>query len=327
MNIAFFISHFLERGTEVAVYDYALHNEEILNNKSYIICFTPEKQKNMNAPTERYSYNKFKDRFEIIEINDINDMKNIIEKYNLDFFYTLIYGNYDPMYKFEDKNLWGKCKTIKHCVFQTDCPQGDYYISISNVLNKNCHTNIDVIPHIVYLKNVKENLRKELNIPDDAVVFGRYGGFGEFDINFVYNAIIDYINKDDKVYFIFMNTKIFYEHPRIIYLERSVELSYKSKFINTCDGMIHARSIGETFGLSVAEFSSHNKPVITSLCGDLEHVSILKDKGIYYTSYDDLMKIFDNFVQIKNSKEDWNAYNDYSPENIMKLFQNIFNQK
>ena len=29
--------------------------------------------------------------------------------------------------------------------------------------------------------------------------------------------------------------------------------------------MIHARSEGETFGLSIGEFSSKNKPVITSI--------------------------------------------------------------
>ena len=59
MNIAFFVRHFTERGTEVAIYDYAKYNEEILNNKSYIICFTPETQKKINFPPERYSYDKF----------------------------------------------------------------------------------------------------------------------------------------------------------------------------------------------------------------------------------------------------------------------------
>ena len=29
MNIGFFIRHFTERGTEIAIYDYAKYNEEI----------------------------------------------------------------------------------------------------------------------------------------------------------------------------------------------------------------------------------------------------------------------------------------------------------
>ena len=65
MNIGFFVRHFTERGTEIAIYDYAKYNEELLNNKSYIICFTKEKQKNIGFPIERISYNKFKSRFQI----------------------------------------------------------------------------------------------------------------------------------------------------------------------------------------------------------------------------------------------------------------------
>ena len=71
MNIAFFVRHFTERGTEIAIYDYANYNKEILNNQSYIICFTEEKQKNIGFPLERYSYEKFKSKFQIIEIGNI----------------------------------------------------------------------------------------------------------------------------------------------------------------------------------------------------------------------------------------------------------------
>lgn len=35
-------------------------------------------------------------------------------------------------------------------------------------------------------------------------------------------------------------------------------------FIRTCDAMLHARMSGETFGLAIAEFSAHNRPVLTS---------------------------------------------------------------
>jgi hypothetical protein len=59
LNIGFFVRHFTERGTEVATYDYAKYNEELLNNKSIIICFTEQKQKQMNFPQQRFSYDKF----------------------------------------------------------------------------------------------------------------------------------------------------------------------------------------------------------------------------------------------------------------------------
>jgi hypothetical protein len=322
MNIGFFVRHFTERGTEVAIYDYSKYNEEILNNKSYIICFTEETQKKINFPTMRHSYDKFNNRFQVIEIEDISDMKNVIQKYNLSFFYTLTDGCGNDVYDFNNKNIWGNCKTIKHCVFNTTYPESDFYISIAKSLNNKNNTNIDVIPHIVKLPESNENLRDELNIPNDAVVFGRYGGFDEFNISTAHNAIKEYINIDKSCYFLFMNTNKFYEHPRIIYLDKSLDLFSKVKFINTCDVMIHAREMGETFGLSVAEFSMKNKPIITCRCGDLEHIEILGDKAIIYNSFEELINIFTNIKSIINSRSNWNAYDlYYSPTYVMNLFK------
>ena len=320
MNIGFFVRHFTERGTEVAIYDYAKYNEELLNNKSYIICFTQETQKNINFPTERFSYDKFNHRFQIIEIFNITQMSLVISKYKLSFFYTLTGGGND-VYQFNNKNIWKNCKTIKHCVFDTTYCESDFYISIAHYLNFKYKTNYPVIPHIVTLPNCDENLRDSLGIPSDAIVFGRYGGMDEFNIHFVYDAIKEHLKLEKNCYFLFMNTKPFYQHPRIIYLDKNVDLNYKVQFINTCDAMIHARMMGETFGLSVAEFSIKNKPIITCPVGDLEHIKILGNKAITYKSVKELMNIFKNIKFIINSRSDWNAYQMYSPENIMKIFQ------
>lgn len=330
--VGFFSRHFTERGTEVAIYDYAKYNEDILGNKSYIICFTPHAQRRIGFPQNRDSYNKFKTRFEILEINDISEMANIIQLHNIHFFYTLTHGEKGDIYQFDNKNIWiPQCKTIKHCVFGTTGAESDYYISISNHLNEKNGTNLVVIPHIVSLPSLTENLRNELNIPSDATVIGRYGGETEFNLSMAHQAIYEFVNdpsnQSKSTYFLFMNTRKFYEHPRIIYLDKSVDLEYKTKFINTCDAMIHARDIGETFGLSIAEFSIKNKPIITCPCGDLEHIKILKDKAIQYRSKDELLEIFKNILTIANSQTDWNAYSEYSPEKIMKLFdEHIFNK-
>ena len=191
MNIGFFLRHFTERGTEVAAYDYAHYNETILGNKSIIICFTPEKQQSLEWPMTRASYDKFKARFPIVEINDISEMRNVISQYNLGFFYTLTHGSRD-IYEFENKQIWGSCNTIKHCVFDTTCPEGDFYISIGDCLNNRIHTNIPVIPHIIQLPECNENLRSELQIPSDAVVLGRHGGSTQFNIPFTHEAIKEF---------------------------------------------------------------------------------------------------------------------------------------
>lgn len=317
MNVSFFLRQFNERGTSVATYDYAKYNEEILGNKSYIISF----KENENDMYSSSSYERFSFRFEIIEISDITDMKWVIEKYNLHFFYTLASGELDAIYQFENKELWRNCKTIKHCVFNTTYPESDFHISISNDLNERYHTNLAVIPHIVLLPDWNENLRETLNIPKDAIVFGRYGGKDEFNIPYTKQAIQDYLYYDPYVYFLFMNTVPFYNHPNIIYVKGCLEPVYKVTFINTCDAMIHAREMGETFGLSIAEFSSKNKPVITCPCGDLEHIRILGDRAILYHNKDELFDIFCNIRSLIGMRSDWNAYTRFTPYEVMNLFQ------
>jgi hypothetical protein len=321
MNVGFFMRHFTERGTEVAIYDYANYNETILKNKSYILCFNEQAQQREGFPPDRHSYDKFRKRFQIIEINDMNDMADVIREFHIDFFYTLTHGGGEDIYQFHNKQLWGDCKTIKHCVFDTTYPESDFYISISQFLNEKYNTKVPVIHHIVDLPDTDENLRNELNIPKDAIVFGRHGGMYEFNINITHEAIKEYLQSSDNSYFLFMNTFRFYEHPRIIYLDRNVDLEYKVKFINTCDAMIHARFCGETFGLSIAEFSIKNKPIITCPIGDLEHIQILREKAILYHSTEQLVNIFKNIKTIISSRSDWNAHRLYSPEYVMGLFK------
>lgn len=321
MNVAFFVRHFTERGTEVAIYDYAKYNEEILHNKSFIVCFTPEAQKRHRFPSERCSFEHFRCRFPMIEIHDMHEMTYLIQLHNFSFFYTLTGGGSSDIYDFHDKALWGPCKTIKHCVFETRYPEADFHISISETLNQKNRTDLLVIPHIGGLPQTEDDLREELSIPKDAVVFGRHGAPDEFNISFVHDVIRDHLERDREVYFLFLNTDVFYVHPRIVYLKRTVDPVYKAKFVNSCDAMIHARQIGETFGLSVAEFSCKNKPVITCRCGDTEHLKILGDMAVVYQNREQLADIFANIKTILASRTIWNAYKLYTPEYVMNLFQ------
>ena len=328
VNVVFFVRHFTERGTEVAIYDYAHYNEVVLGNKSYIVCLTPEAQMQYGLTTERTSYDKFNQRFEwIIFINNISNMSDVINKYKINFFYTLTHGGPD-IYQFDNKQIWGSCKTIKHCVFNTLCPESDYYITIGHHLNEKYDTIYKVIPHMVSLPDEDAHLKDELNIPNDAIVLGRYGGYNEFNIDITHKAIIEFLKCDSNVYFLFMNTRPFYKHPRIIYLDKNTDMLYKTKFINTCDAMIHARMEGETFGLSVAEFSIKNKPIITFPGVDIEHIKILGENAIQYNSLNGLIDIFTNIRTIIKSRNNWNSYLDYSPDKVMELFDVfIFSKK
>ena len=325
-KVAFFVRHFDERGTGVAIYDYAHYNEVLLGNKSYIVHLSKKGVEKYGLDNIKHSYNKFNSRFELIEIDNIDDMKYVIEQWKLDYFYTLTHGKTD-IYQFSNKEIWGKCKTIKHCVFNTTHNESDYYISIGDYLNEKYNTNLPVIPHIINLPDVKNNFRDILKIPKDAIVLGRYGGFEKFDLKITHDAIIEFLDNNSNVYFLFMNTKNFHSHPNIIYLDKSIDISFKSKFINTCNAMIHARSDGETFGLSIGEFSSKNKPIITCNCGDLEHIKLLGNKAIIYNNKNELLDIFNNISKLINQNEDWNCYKNFTPKKIMNLFnKQIFNK-
>ena len=72
-------------------------------------------------------------------------------------------------------------------------------------------------------------------------------------------------------------------------------MNTKVKFINTCDVMLHARQVGESFGLSCAEFSIRNKPIITYLNSpERNHIDTLGEKGIYFETESDILHILRN---------------------------------
>jgi hypothetical protein len=91
--------------------------------------------------------------------------------------------------------------------------------------------------------------------------------------------------------------------------------------------MLHASSQGETFGLSVGEFSTLNKPIITSIANNYcnSHIEILGDKAIIYNNYESILSIFKNISSIIKKSDEWNAYANYEPINVMKQFYNVFN--
>jgi hypothetical protein len=101
----------------------------------------------------------------------------------------------------------------------------------------------------------------------------------------------------------------------------------KVAFINTCDAMIHGRARGETFGLTVAESSTMNKPVITfNGSAERNHIDILGDAGIYYSDYNSLVNILMNISVSDIKDKNWNRYTDFTPTKVMAQFNKIFLQ-
>lgn len=153
----------------------------------------------------------------------------------------------------------------------------------------------------------------------------RTGGPETFDLTFVHEAIQEVVKEREDVYFLFLYTYEFMDpHPRVKHFPASMDKVWITKLINSCDAMIHARGQGESFGLSVAEFSIRNKPVITwKNSGDRCHLDILGDKGIYYTDKKEVKDILLNFTP--DSSQNWDRYSElFSPESVMNKFKQVF---
>ena len=309
--IAFHQEHLSERGTSVAIYDYADYNEKLLGNKSIII------YKKNHSLTHTQMKNRFKSRFNCFEYENNEEINNIIINEDVFAFYNIAGENVRlPIYN---------CRNLTHSVFSGVMTHGDVHCAISEVVSDF----LKVVPHMVSLSiekdnPTKDNMRKELGIPEEATVIGRHGGKYSFDIESVKDYVKKLVDSNENIWFLFLNTECFIKHDRVIHLESTVDPHLKCKFILTCDAMLHASRLGETFGLAIAEFSVCNKPIITTTAGELMHLRILNDKALIYDDFNSLKEIITNIKSISSKRKNWNAYEAYSPENVMEIFNDIF---
>ena len=317
-KIGFYDNGLCERGTTTALYSYAHYAEKYFNCDSIIFYDIAHHANNSNV------IKKFNDRFKVYGCSNFEQIDIILLNENIKYFYNTCGG------KINSTTLVKNSKNLIHAVFQIE-PFGDIYSAVSHyIINKSEYKYIKDVPCMIDLpidcnSEYSPNMRFELHIPIDALVLGRYGGKHQFDLVIAHNAIKNILEQDDNIYFLFVNTAEFYNHPRIIYLDIIVDPIQKVKYINTCDAMIHARSDGETFGLAIAEFSTLNKPIITCKSNmDNCHIDILGEKAIIYDSEENLIDIFKNIRIIIKSRHDWNAYKEYTPEKVMKKFNEVF---
>lgn len=316
MRIAFHSEQLGVRGTEIALYDYAHYNRMLLGNDSIIIS---------NASSDLSALDKFKKNYQTLLYTDFREVQKWVDEYKIDAVYYIKAGA-------NDGKLVPNAKNLVHAVFQLYHPHGDVYAYVSKWLaTRMSNGSIPYVPHMVDIlrHNHDKDYREFLNIPKDATVFGYYGGPTSFNIDFAKRAVEDVAKANKNTYFIFMNVNAFCDESNVIFLEGSADLEKKIGFINTCDACIHARNGGESFGLTIAEFSTMNKPVITtSYCteplNDLAHIEMLGDKAVIYTDYISLVDILHNFKDIKNTKEDWNAYREFTPSAVMGQFAKVF---
>jgi len=307
------------RGVHIAIFDYAFHNQEILGNQS-VVFYDGQSKNNETSVIE-----KFQQYFDLIPYQDFKDLNIVSEKSAIDAMYIIKSGEIDSQVVESAPNLI-------HAVFPQNLKErhGQVYAFVSEWLSKECSNfKIPYVPHMIALPELKDDLRTLLDIPGDSTVFGCYGGSDSFNIKFVQQSIKKIILANKNIYFIFMNISPFVQHQRIIFLPGNSDIAYKVKFINTCDAMIHARGIGESFGLACGEFSIRNKPVITyALSPQRSHIDILGNKALKYKGPRELEKILLGFDKAWSASQNWDCYSEkFSPAPVMEQFDRVFLEK
>ncbi len=315
MKIAFHDNSLSLRGTTVAIYDWAYWTRHYLGIEP-IIMFDVNHSANDSGVIE-----KFESEFSVFGYSNLSQIDTILEKNNCDAFLMEKGGEPDGV-------LSSVCKNLINAIsgnWKSEWVHGDVYAMGSKWLSKITDYKIPYVPYMVYLPNTDENMRNELGIPQNDLVFGRNGGWETFDLDFVKQAIVEVLEERTDIWFVFQFTEPFVNHERVIYLPGTANLETKVKFINTCDVMLHARKVGESFGLSCAEFSIRNKPVITYYNSpEKNHIDTLGEKGIYYENKSDILHILRNLDKNEINALEWNCYREYSPEKVVQKFKEVY---
>ena len=310
--IAFHTPQIDVRGSCVALFDYALYHEKLLNGKSLII--VPKNSKN-----DPLAIRKYTNRFPVIFYKDKDHMERILTQFNCDILYCIKYGLNDGIYS---QNI----PTCIHCVFDMSESHGTVYAAVSSAVAEKYNKQL-FVPHMIGLRpSNKENMREELGIGAHDIVLGRLGGLDTFDLEFAREVIKRVVNERKDVYFLLGNTPEFYKHNQIIHFDKIITDNDKNRFIATCDAHIEFGSLGHSFGLNIAEYSVNNKPLIiyNGKVWNRAHIDIIKDKGLYFENEKELYIILTTFNKKDYEGKDLNCYKDYSPKKVMEIFKKVF---
>ena len=316
-KVLFYDPHSNERGTSTALFEYALYNQTILGNKSHVC-----------VGSVGLGFDRLAKNFDVHVLAGtdlLNELNDLVLSTGSTHFYTLKAGHNDGV-------LVNSARNLVHVVFPVHEPHGDVYAYVSDWLASEWGNGCPAVPHMITSPCVDGDLREELSIPREAFVFGWYGG-GNFGMPFARRAIKKAAAMRPRVRFIFMNCDRFTDHPNVSFLPTSLDSSRKSKFVNTCDAMVHANSRGETFGIAVGEFSVRGKPVLVYDLNETlwerpgkAHLHHLGDACVKYSDYDSFLDILLRFDKEDVAARNWVRYDQFTPEKVMERFDRVFIQ-
>ena len=317
MTVAFHTNTLFFRGSENALWDYAVLNEKVLGNRS-VICFR-ERPELATSPVAA----RWRSRFPVLTYRSKKDFSEKMRQAGAEILYMIKPGPYDGM-------LVEGVRNCVHAMYLTEEFHGDSFAFVSRWMSRAATGREDsYVPHFVPRFESTENLRARLGIPDGARVFGRHGAADTFNIPFARKAVLAHARRHPEDHFVFLNTNPMNPRgdtlPNIHHLPATIDAGEKGRFLATCDAMVHAQESGETFGLAIAEFAVLGKPVITlarPLTGSHAHLEMLRGKGLLYANQWDLEQIFQEFTPREVGETEYEEYAD--PVRVMEIFRRKF---
>ncbi len=312
MRIGFQAGTLNERGMSVALHDYALGVQDKLGHEAFVFYSA--------AKSDPAVVEKFGKSVTLVPMKPGDDSRRTSEPLNLDFCYYIREGRRGPLDILSDRSG-------VHAVFRHFEPHGDVYAYVSDWLADWMSGGLaPAVPHIVDLPEPKGTLRKTLGIPADAHVVGRYGGYDQFNIDFAHTAVAEALQRRGNLWFLFVNTEKFIDHPRALFLPPIVDRQEKSRFIATCDAGLNAKKIGESFGLAIAEFLMFGKPVFSWAGGmDQNHVVMTPKSDWNYRTRRDLVRLLADYTPTLEDADLARAsVARYLPGPVMKKFDEVF---
>lgn len=314
-----------ERGTSTAIFDYA---KAASIDCEVVVCFSKHSDQN-NSQTIRY----FSDNFNLFSYKRFEELRKYAVS-SSDGIYRLNSGNYEKHHIFGIPNFY-------HSTFQNFQPLAKRHAFVSQWLADTMRKEISskyqeafftddvekafgVVPHIVDLPAQSDNVRQKIGIPKTAIVGLRYGGYREFDIPWVKEAVIKSLTLRGDLYYIFINTEPFVSHKRVIFLPRIISKQDKVNFLASSDFFIHGRLRGESFGLSIAESLLVGTPVLAWSGGhDRNHTLVVQNEYLYKDQQDLLSKI-QRLVLLNDMPVLTKRDNDFSPSKVYQVFKRVF---
>jgi hypothetical protein len=317
MTVAFHTKTLFFRGSENALWDYAVLNETVLGNRS-VICFRESPELATSPVAARW-----RSRFPVLTYRSRRDLSHQLRQQGVETLYMIKPGLYDGM-------VVEGVRNCIHAMYLTEEFHGDSFAFVSRWMSRAATGRKEsYVPHFVTRFASRENLRTRLGIPAGAKVFGRHGAADTFNIPFARKAVLAHARRHPEDHFVFLNTNPMNPRrdtlPNIHHLPATIDPGEKGRFLATCDAMVHAQESGETFGLAIAEFAVLGKPVITLArprTGSHAHLEMLRGRGLLYANQAELETIFREFTPREVRGTEYEEYGD--PGRVMDFFRRRF---